>query len=158
MQWFICYFFNKLPFKHLFEYLHGETTGPASFSGNSSIINFEAIELDEISINKTDLSNDQQYLLDIVIAIQTGQCAPDLAVRDPGSLSPSKWFTCAIRVLCFFISQTSPKSELKMLVNYIMKTYAPVWFVIKRQLSVKYGPEHRKIAFYNLKYHNELIC
>ncbi|CAH0558648.1 unnamed protein product [Brassicogethes aeneus] len=29
-----------------------------------------------------------------------------------------------------------------MLVNYIVKTYAPVWFVIKRYQSVKYGPKH----------------
>ncbi|GBM43168.1 hypothetical protein AVEN_128493-1 [Araneus ventricosus] len=75
-------------------------------------------------------------------AIQTGQCAPDLAVRDSGPLSHSRWMTCAIRVLRLFISQTSPTSELKMVVNYIVKTYSPVWFTIKRYLSVKYGPTH----------------
>ncbi|GBM54787.1 hypothetical protein AVEN_39862-1 [Araneus ventricosus] len=66
-------------------------TRPTSFSGKISkhltnceklpIVNFEAIELDEININKTDLSKDQLYLLDSVRAIQTGQCAPDLAVK-----------------------------------------------------------------------------
>ncbi|GBO23063.1 hypothetical protein AVEN_89330-1 [Araneus ventricosus] len=35
-----------------------------------------------------------------------------------------------------------PTSELKMLVNYIMKTYAAVWFEIKRYPSVKCGPTH----------------
>ncbi|GBL73450.1 hypothetical protein AVEN_10872-1 [Araneus ventricosus] len=142
--------------------------GPASFSGKKGkhltnfeklpIINFEAIELDEININKTDLSKDQQHLLDIVRAIQTGQCSPDLALRDPGPLSHSRWLTCANRVLRLCISQTRTTSELKMLVNYIMKTYTPVWFAIKRYSSVKYGPNHRKIAFYNLKYLNEFIC
>ncbi|GBM49343.1 hypothetical protein AVEN_148672-1 [Araneus ventricosus] len=143
LQWFICLFhFNELPFKHLFGYLDGETTGQASFSGKIGkqltyceklpIINFEAIELNEININKTYLSKDQQYLLDIVRAIQAEQCAPDLAVRDPGLLAHSRRLTCAIRVLGLLISQTSPTSELKMLVNYIMKTYSPVWFTIKR--------------------------
>ncbi|GBM08658.1 hypothetical protein AVEN_228011-1 [Araneus ventricosus] len=96
------------------------------------IINFEAMELNEININKTDLIKDQRYVLAIVRAIQTGQCAPDLAVRDPGRLSHSRWLTCAIWVLRLFISQTNPTSELKMFVNYIMKTYAPVSFAIKR--------------------------
>ncbi|GBM45436.1 hypothetical protein AVEN_56278-1 [Araneus ventricosus] len=77
--------------------------GPASLSGRIGkeltncdkfpIINFEAIELDEVNINKTDLGKDQQYHLDIVRAIQTGQCAPDLAIRDPGPLSHSRWLT-----------------------------------------------------------------
>ncbi|GBM93333.1 hypothetical protein AVEN_217335-1 [Araneus ventricosus] len=128
--------FNELPFKNLFEYLDGETTGPASISGKIGkqltdrvklpIMNCEAIELDEINMNKTGLSKDQQYLLDIGRTIQTGQCAPDLAVRDTGPLSHSRWLTCANWVLRLFISQSSPTSELKMLVNCIMKTYAPV--------------------------------
>ncbi|GBM19130.1 hypothetical protein AVEN_105817-1 [Araneus ventricosus] len=122
------------------------------------IINFEAIELDEVHINKTDLSKDEQYLLDIVKTIQTGQWAPDLAVRVPGHLSHSRWLTCAIQDLRLFISLTSLTGELKMLVNYTMKTYASVWFAIKRYPSVKYGYNHRKTAFYNSKYHNELIC
>ncbi|GBN55952.1 hypothetical protein AVEN_104928-1 [Araneus ventricosus] len=110
LQWFICLLhFNELPFEHLFEHFDGETTGPASFCGKIGkqltscekllIINFEAIELDQINTNKTDLSKDQQYPLDIVRAIQTGQCAPDLAVRDPGALSHSRWLTCVNRVL-----------------------------------------------------------
>ncbi|GBO12848.1 hypothetical protein AVEN_219932-1 [Araneus ventricosus] len=63
---------------------------------------------------------------DIVRAIHTGQCDPDFAVRDHGPLSHSRWLTCANRVLGLFIFQTSPTSELKMLVIYIMKTYARV--------------------------------
>ncbi|GBN04670.1 hypothetical protein AVEN_167832-1 [Araneus ventricosus] len=122
------------------------------------IINFEAIELDEVHINETDLSKDQQYLLNIVKAIQTGQWTPDLAERVPGPLSHSRWLTCAIQYLRLFISETSLTGELKMLVNYIMKKYASVWFAIKRYPSVKCGYNHRKIAFYNLKYRNEFIC
>ncbi|GBM67298.1 hypothetical protein AVEN_37078-1 [Araneus ventricosus] len=96
--------------------------GPATFSGKIDkqltnyeklpIINFEAIELDERNINKTDLSKVQQYLLDILRAIQTEQCAPDLVERDPGPFSHSRRLTCAIQVLRFFIFQTSSTSEL----------------------------------------------
>ncbi|GBM79004.1 hypothetical protein AVEN_227232-1 [Araneus ventricosus] len=78
-----------------------DTTGPASFSGKIGkqltncekllIINFEANEFDEINITKTDLSENQQYLLDIIRAIQTGQCVSDLALRDSGPLSHSRW-------------------------------------------------------------------
>ncbi|GBO43333.1 hypothetical protein AVEN_207343-1 [Araneus ventricosus] len=103
--------FNELPFKHLSEYLDGETAGRASISGKIGkqltnrvklpIMTFEAIKLDEININKTGLSKDEQHLLDIVRAIQTGQCAPDLAVRDTGSFSHSRWLTCANWVLRF---------------------------------------------------------
>lgn len=135
-----------------FEYLDGETTGPASFCGEIGkqlpgcdklhVVHFETIESEEINITKTDLSKDEQYLLDIVKAIQTGDCAPDLAVKDPGPLSHSRWLTCANRVLRLFISQTSPTNELKILASYIVKTYAPVWFDVKRYHSVKYGPKH----------------
>ncbi|GBN09874.1 hypothetical protein AVEN_31844-1 [Araneus ventricosus] len=75
------------------------------------IINFESTDLDEININKTDLSEDPQYILDIVKANQTGQCALDLAVRDPGPLNHSRWLTCANRVLRLFISQTRSSSD-----------------------------------------------
>lgn len=34
LQWFICLLhFNELPFRHLFESVDGDTTGPTSFSG-----------------------------------------------------------------------------------------------------------------------------
>ena len=72
-----------------FEYLDGDTTGPASFCGEIGkqlpgcdklhVVHFETIESEEINITKTDLSKDEQYLLDIVKAIQTG----DVYKRQP---------------------------------------------------------------------------
>ncbi|GBM06554.1 hypothetical protein AVEN_220006-1 [Araneus ventricosus] len=126
LQWLICLLhFNDLPFKDLNKYLNVETTAPASFSGKIvkrltnceklPIINFEATELNEININKTDLSKDQQYLLDNVGVIQIGQCAPDLSVRDPGPLSHSRWLTCAIRVSRLFIVKQALQENSKCL-------------------------------------------
>lgn len=154
LQWFICLLhFNELPYRHLFEHLDGSTTGPASFSGpigkqlsgceKYPVVDFEVIKTEElITSNKTDLSKDQKYLLDIVTAVSTGLCGPELAVKDPGPLSHSRWLTCASRVIRLYVSQTSPTNELKILTNYIVNTYAPVWFDIKRYPTVKDGPKH----------------
>lgn len=153
LQWFICLLhFNELPFRHLFESVDGDTTGPTSFSGQIGkqlsgceklpVANFETINSEDINVTKTDLSKDQQYLLDIYRAVKTGECAPDLAVKDPGPLSHSRWLTCANRILRLYISEVKPSDELKMLVSYIMKIYAPVWFEIKMHPSVKFGPVH----------------
>jgi hypothetical protein len=154
LQWFVCLLhFNELPYRHLFEHLDGTTTGPASFSGpigkqlvncaKNDVVPFEVIVPEfEIIITKSDLSKDQQYLLDIVKSVTTGLCEPDLAAKDPGPLSHSRWLTCANRVLRLYISEVSPSNELKILANYIVKTYAHAWFAIKKHHTVKDGPKH----------------
>lgn len=153
LQWFICLLhFNELPFRHLFESVDGDTTGPTSFSGQIGkkltdceklpVANFETINSEEINVTKTDLGKDQQYLLNIYRTVKTGECAPDLAVKDPGPLSNSRWLTCANRILRLYISEVKPSDEIKLLVSYIMKIYAPVWFGIKMHPSVKFGAVH----------------
>lgn len=154
LQWFICLLhFNELPYRHLFENLDGITTGPASFSGpigkkligceKNPVVEYEPIQSkSSIDITKANLSKDQQYLLDIVKAINSGICDNDLAVKDPGPLSHSRWLTCANRVLRLYISQSNPSSEIKTLASFIVKTYAPVWFDIKKYNTVKDGPKH----------------
>lgn len=153
LQWFICLLhFNELPYRHLLEHLDGTTTGPASFSGpigkqlpgceKLPVVDFEPIQSEVIDITKSNLSKDQQYLLDIVRAVNTGICNPDLAAKDPGPISLSRWLTCANRVLRLYVSQPSPTIELQTLANYIVKTYAPVWFDIKKNWTVKDGPKH----------------
>ena len=52
-----------------------------------SVANFETINSEDINVIKTDLSKDQQYLLNIYRTIKTGECALGLAVNDPGPLS-----------------------------------------------------------------------
>ena len=83
LQWFICLLhFNELPYKQLYEHLDRTTTGPASFSGptgkqihsceKNRVVDVLPIQSEVvITINKTDLSKDQQYLLDIVCAVIT---------------------------------------------------------------------------------------
>lgn len=81
LQWGVCLLhFNELPFRHLFQTLDGETTGPKSFSGpigvqlskceKLPVLNFESIECEIPDIDKNILSKDQQYLLDISSTIK----------------------------------------------------------------------------------------
>lgn len=48
---------------------------------------------------------------------------------------------CANRVLRQYLSTKNLTNELKTLENYIIKTYAPVWFDIKRHHTAKEDPK-----------------
>lgn len=89
-------------------------------------------------MTKTHLSKDQQYLLNIYRTVKTGECAPDLAGKDPGLLSNSRRLTSANEILRLYISEVKP-DEIELIISYIMKVYAPVWFGIKMHPSVKFG-------------------
>lgn len=52
-----------------------------------------------IDITKYDLIKDQQYLLGIVRAANTGIWNPELGAKDPERISHSSWLTCVNRVL-----------------------------------------------------------
>ncbi|KAJ9579138.1 hypothetical protein L9F63_024754 [Diploptera punctata] len=90
-------------------------------------------------IDTNVLSKDQQYLLDISKAIKSGTCKEDLAVRDPGHLSHSRFLTKANRSLRLYISEESPSPELHELVLFILKSYMPMWFTIKTSKLVTDG-------------------
>ncbi|KAK2578323.1 hypothetical protein KPH14_012624 [Odynerus spinipes] len=54
----------------------------------------------------------------------------------------SRWLTTANRILTLYVATTNPSYNLKTLVEYVMKVYAPVWFSIKMQSSFKDGAKH----------------
>ncbi|GBM69660.1 hypothetical protein AVEN_124442-1 [Araneus ventricosus] len=66
------------------------------------------------------------------MAIKSGNCEEDLAVRDPGPLSHSRWLTTANRSLRLYLSEESPAPEPQEIVVFILKSYAPMWFSIKQ--------------------------
>ena len=87
LQWLICFLHgNELPLRHFIMRLDGETSGPTSYSGpigkqlgtceNLPIARFTPIHLDWLSEFQgvDSLSSDQQYLLDICRAIDSGVC------------------------------------------------------------------------------------
>ena len=153
LQWGVCLLhLNELPFRHLFQILDGETTGPKSFIGpidsqlknceKLPVVKFQSIYCELPDIDRKILSKDQQYLLDISSAIKSGSCTVDLAIREPGPISHSRWLTTANRVLRLYISVESPSEEHHILVGFILKSYMPVWFKIKESKYLTDGPKH----------------
>lgn len=156
LQWFICQLHaNELPLRHLFSYLDGRTSGPSAFSGpigkaletceNLSVKSFVPVTGNLIVQDEEatkSLSTDQKYLFEICHAVASGVCSEELANRQPGNMSHSRWLTTANRILRLYIGTSEPTQQLRVLVYYIMKVYAPIWFQIKRHSSCEMGPKH----------------
>lgn len=152
LQWAVCLLhFNELPFRHLFQYLDGKSTGPNSLKGpiggklikceTLPVVQFESIDCQIPEIDKKTLSKDQKYLLEISEAIKSGECPKDLSIRDPGPLSHSRWLTTANRALRLYISQENPTAEFQEIVIFILKSYMPMWFCIKKTKLFTDGPK-----------------
>ncbi|GBN91905.1 hypothetical protein AVEN_153351-1 [Araneus ventricosus] len=137
LQWCICLFqTNVLPLRHLLNSLDGTTTGPKQFCrpiGKAiktceelPVAPFSSISVDNMSdnIDRMVLSNDQQYIYDICLAISRGECYSDMALRKPGPVSHSRWLTIADRILRLYVVTEKPSDNLIILATYIMKVYA----------------------------------
>ncbi|GBM74186.1 hypothetical protein AVEN_104809-1 [Araneus ventricosus] len=144
LQWSICLLhFNELPFRYIFQHIDGQTARPKCFSGpvgqqltcyeKLPVVDHEPIECSIPDIDRNLLSKDQQYFLDISNAITLGHCPEDLANRDPGPLFHYRWLTATNRVLRLYISSSYPSGNLKEIVGFILKSYMPVWFEIKKE-------------------------
>jgi hypothetical protein len=87
LQWLICLLHaNELPLRHLIQSLDGRTSGPQGFTGpigkqlqeceNLPIVEYQNIAVEIQSDNRSDLSTDQKYLLEIHQAVSIGFCKP----------------------------------------------------------------------------------
>ena len=166
LQWAVCLLhFIELPFRHLFIHLDGETAGPTSFCGpigkklsdcgKLAVIGFEKIDCEIPEVDRKTLSKDQSYLFDISQAIKTGIVPNDLANRDPGPISHSRWLTCANRVLRLYVSTENPSDSLKDIVTFILTSYMPIWFEIKCSKNIISGPVHVYRAIVTTRYLSE---
>ncbi|ESN95353.1 hypothetical protein HELRODRAFT_179421 [Helobdella robusta] len=156
LQWCVCMLHaNELPFRHLFLALDGCTSGPREYSGpigkqlatceNKTTLLFQPLtgHLPDLTKNVVnELSTDQKYLYEICQAVLTGSCSPELANRQPGNLSHSRWLTCANRLLRLYVSTPDPSESLQILVEYVVKVYAPILFSIKQKTFFKDGAKH----------------
>lgn len=163
LQWSVCLLhFNELPFRHIFQHIDGQTAGPKSFSGpigqqltgceKLPVVQYESVDCFIPDVDRKTLSKDQQYLLDISKAIKSGHCPEDLSIRDPGPLSHSRWLTAANRVLRLYTSLPDPSENLKQIVVFILKSYMPVWFTIKKSKYFTDGPKHVFLAIQTSRY------
>lgn len=151
LQWVVCQLHsNELGLRHMFEKMDGKTTGPSGFWGpigkrlpscnKFPIVDFEPIKFELLHVTATDLSTDQDYLLQICGAVNTGVCSVNLAARSPGTLSHARWLTMANAVLRTYIGTLNPSTQLRTLAEFIMRVYAPMWFFIKCNNKLKDAP------------------
>ncbi|XP_036340639.1 uncharacterized protein LOC118750006 [Rhagoletis pomonella] len=156
LQWNVCLLhFNELPLKKLLTHYIGKQKGPGVWPGvlGSEIMTctkypvvsgFEAIAMGVIpeNIGSWELRNDQRYLFDMVLAVNNGECDEYLASKSPGPVSTARWLTTASRLLRVYVSKESPSAELRNMVEFVVKVYAPFWFLVKSQPQAIHGSRH----------------
>lgn len=59
-----------------------------------------------------------------------------------GKIVHSRWLTTANRVLRLYVGTNNPPEKIVILVTFIMKSYAPMWFSIKMNPSIFWGAKH----------------
>lgn len=103
---------------------------------------FEKIALENMPpgyIDISQLSTDAKYLYQMAHAISSGKIPVDLSYNTPGGVAHSRWLTKANRLLRLYVATKSPTQNLRILANYIIKVYTPMYFNIKYYSSVVYG-------------------
>ena len=161
--WLVCSLhLNELPLRHLIQDLDGKTNSDHSFSGPlgkalDNAVNLEInpkfkaitvgrhlIALDQIVID--DLSSDQKYGYRMVMAIRAGTVPEDLSLLDIGPVFHARWLTTANRFMRMWVSKHGFKgnnlANLRMIVEFIVGVYYPVWFEVKVKHNYTYGPRH----------------
>ena len=101
------------------------------------------IELKEDVI--VDLSTDQKYGYMMVNAIRTGVVSVDLANMDIGPVNHSRWLTAANRFMRLYVCKHGFKGKnltnLKLIVEFIVGVYYPLWFEAEVKNNFTEGPK-----------------
>ncbi|KAE8737193.1 hypothetical protein FOCC_FOCC017345 [Frankliniella occidentalis] len=155
LQWHVCLLHaNELPLRHVMETFDGPTGGPNTWSGplgqqmknclELPVVRFQPIplELPDPDLDSAILSKDQRYTLDMARAISAGECPPELAARNPGTVNHSRWGTTANRLMRLYVGTKRPSAALKNIVTIIIKMYVPMWFAVKMRWQCWEGPKH----------------
>lgn len=154
MQWCICLLhLNEVLLRHIFETLDGKTSGPKSYTGDigkklldcekKRITNFQSIDNEQYQhLYDTELSRDQNYLLDMCKAVTSGEISQSISLKKPGPLSHSRWLTTASRILRLYMSEENLNESLRLLASYVVNVYASMWFLIKFNPSITNGSKH----------------
>lgn len=106
--------------------------------------NFGRITMGEMpeNIDGWNVRGDQLYLYRMVRAVHTGVCDEKLASEKPGAMSTARWLTTASRILRYYVTCTQPSMTLKKVAEFVMKVYAPFWFLVKSQPLAIHGSRH----------------
>lgn len=105
---------------------------------------FQAIPMGDMphSIADWDIRADQCYLYRMVIAVNNGVCDEHLASIKPGPVNKARWLTTAGRILRLYITKKNPPLYLCKLAAFVVKVYAPFWFLVKSQPLAIHGSRH----------------
>ena len=102
------------------------------------------IELSQVVIY--DLSSDQKYAYRMVMAIRAGVVSVNLANMEIGPVNHSRWLTTGNRFMRLYVSKHGFKGKnlknLKLIVEFIVGVYYPMWFEAKVKHCFINGPLH----------------
>ena len=89
------------------------------------------------------MNNDQKYLHEASLAVQSGIFELSLATRKLGKLHNARWLTLlANRILRLYVSTTNPSEQLYSLVHFVINLYAPAWIQVKNTGEAWMVPEN----------------
>lgn len=94
------------------------------------------------NIDTWEVRADQRYLYHAVVAVNNGRCDDDFSFDKPGPVSTARWLTTASRVLRLYMAKKNPDQKLKDCANFIVKVYAPFWFLVKSLPHAIHGSRH----------------
>src|SRR6218665_78400 len=72
---------------------------------------------------------------EMVNAVSRGECSSAFAQHQPETLNHSRRLTTANSVLRLYVSTSEASEKLNTLTTYIIRAYAPMWFIIKTKPS-----------------------
>lgn len=78
----------------------------------------------------------------MVLAINNGVCDEALASEKPGPVNAARWLTIGSRFLRNYVTKENPSPILRKIVEFIVKVYAPFWFLVKNQPLAIHGSRH----------------
>ena len=84
-------------------------------------------------ISNNDLSSNQMYLRDMILAIPSITVSDSLVRMSPGKLGYARWLTTGNRILRIYISFENPSPDLVTMCRYIINVYSRNWFAIKKK-------------------------
>lgn len=154
VQWIICMLHGiELLLRTLIENFDGAYKSKNNLSGpvgqilndceKMKVVDFGAIDFPcDILDDETILSTDQKYLFEMCKAISAGCVHPSLAARTIGPINKARWVTTACRYLRVYVAEENPSENFRVIVEFIVKVYAPMIFKVKNQSSVVYGAVH----------------
>ncbi|GBM84078.1 hypothetical protein AVEN_78333-1 [Araneus ventricosus] len=152
LQWSMCILhFNELPFRHIFQHIDGQTAGPKSFSGpieqqltcyeTLPVVDYVPIDCSIPDIDRNLLSKDHSicWTFQMQSPWDIVQKTWQIGRR---SCLPFQMAIAANRVFGLYISSSDPSGNLKEIVGFILKSYMPVWFAIKKSKYFTDGLKH----------------